>query len=88
MDITRFLPAPFLKRPPRVAVHLLHDPEDERVPIALADSYLARHGDAATVVTLDRTTGGHFALIDPDHETAAIVRTRLHGGGSAGTMPS
>lgn len=86
-----FLGCPAAERPdldpvqctPLVPVRVLHDPRDGLVPIALAETYAARHA-----VPLDRTTGGHFALIDPQHESWTVVASAIHGHPRAGTMPS
>lgn len=73
-----------LQATPAVPVHLVHDPADEFVPIALSEQYAQAHADAD--VTLHRATGGHFALIDPEHEGWPAVRSRILGIGDAGTM--
>lgn len=73
-----------LRLAPTVPVHVVHGPADELVPIALSEQYASTHEDAG--VTLHRAAGGHFALIDPEHEGWAAVRSRILGIGDAGTM--
>jgi len=47
--------------PPRAQVRLVHGTQDRIVPVAVGESYVARHPGAA----LTRVACGHFALIDP-----------------------
>jgi acetyl esterase/lipase len=68
---------------PRMPVHLLHSPDDDLVPFVMTEQYANRHGLSVTP-----TTGGHFGLIDPQHETWALVRTRILNEPATGTIPS
>lgn len=53
--------------PPRVPVRLVYGREDDVVPVAVADRYLARCRELGADVSLEVLDGaGHFSLIDPD----------------------
>ncbi|HET7398013.1 MAG TPA: alpha/beta hydrolase [Intrasporangium sp.] len=63
--------------PPRVPVRLVHGRQDDVVPLAVTDDYVARCvalGADVTLAALDRCD--HFGVIDPAHPAfAAVVAT-------------
>jgi acetyl esterase/lipase len=57
------------RHPPRVPVVLVHGDEDDTVPLAVSESYVAATQGRGGPVKLRRIPGaGHFELIDPSHE--------------------
>jgi len=60
--------------PPPVPVLCVHARADDTVPIAQSEAYVAAAGDRARLVEVP---GDHFTVIDPAHESWALVRDAL-----------
>jgi fermentation-respiration switch protein FrsA (DUF1100 family) len=60
--------------PPKVPVRLVNGDDDENVPMAVADDYVAKARAAGADVTEHVVRGAdHFALIDPESAAFAAV---------------
>jgi acetyl esterase/lipase len=60
--------------PPRAPVLCVHVRNDEDVPFAQSESYVAAAGDRARLVEVP---GDHYTVIDPQHESWRLVRNAL-----------
>jgi len=60
--------------PPPVPVLCVHARADDTVPIAQSEAYVAAAGGRARLVEVP---GDHFTVIDPAHESWALVRDAL-----------
>jgi len=60
--------------PPPVPVLCVHARADDTVPIAQSEAYVAAAGAQARLVEVP---GDHFTVIDPTHESWALVREAL-----------
>jgi acetyl esterase/lipase len=57
----------------------VHARADDTVPLAQSESYVAAATRAGGVATLHQVPGDHFSVIDPAHESWAVVRDALPG---------
>lgn len=65
---------PMTSLPPRVPVRLVHGWQDDVVPVAVTDEYLARCASLGADVALEVIDDcGHFSVIDPEHPAFARV---------------
>jgi acetyl esterase/lipase len=82
--VARFLGADPVSRPdldprqmsgPQIPTTIVHGSDDEIVPPAISDSYVAAHSGVTLIQVADT---GHFALIDPQARAWAVVMGQLN----------
>ncbi|MDQ0261073.1 acetyl esterase/lipase [Sinomonas atrocyanea] len=66
---------PMCALPIGVPVHAVHSRDDEAVPFALSEDYVAAARAAGDPAVLHVTTGDHRAVIDPGHEAYRLCRS-------------
>lgn len=65
---------PMCSLPIGVPVHAVHSREDDAVPFALSEDYVAAARVAGDPAVLHVTSGDHMAVIDPGHEAYRLCR--------------
>jgi pimeloyl-ACP methyl ester carboxylesterase len=60
--------------PPLMPTTIVHGEDDQVVPLAVSESYLAAHPEARLVKL---PAAGHFAVIDPLSDAWPVVATEL-----------
>lgn len=68
---------PMRRLPTGVPVFAVHSHDDDAVPFALSEAYVAAAREAGDPAELHETTGDHFALITPEEEAYETCRDLL-----------
>ncbi|AMM34546.1 lipase/esterase [Sinomonas atrocyanea] len=66
---------PMCALPIGVPVHAVHSRDDDAVPFALSEAYVAAARAAGDPAVLHVTSGDHMAVIDPAHEAYRLCRS-------------